>query len=145
MKRPSPRTVRNRLRKHFHDAALREPGVDAAMAKRIAARQMRNLGELTALIEQLHLAGAAGKVPPPKPIVKSFDPYAFGAVVILERHGPDVLLTHLDGIDDVGHLRQLAEAQHLSVDPAITQVPDLRSAILRGAEERIAERRAAAS
>ena len=143
MKRPSPRTVRNKLRNHFREAALREPGVDAAMAKRIAARQMRKLGELTALIEQL--AGAAAKAPPPKPVVKSFDPYAFGAVVILERHGPDVLLTHLDGIDDVLHLRQLAEAQHLSVDPAITQVPDLRSAILRGAEERIAERRAAAS
>ena len=145
MKRVSPRTARSKLRDYFRDMALAEPSVNAAMAKRIAVRHMRKLCDLSELLDDLKLAEGAVAAPPAKPAVKMFDPYAFGAVVILERHGPAALITQLDGIDDVVHLRQLAEAQHLSIDPSLSHVPELRSAILRGAEERIAERRAAAS
>jgi hypothetical protein len=115
------------------------------MAKRIADRYLRKTGHLSELLAELKSAEVAAAAAAPEPIVEMFDPYAFGAVVVLERLGPAALLNRLDGIDDVGHLRQLAEAQHLSVDPNLSHALELRSAILRGAEERIAERRAAAS
>ncbi len=75
----------------------------------------------------------------------AFDPFAFSAVVVMSRQGRDGLLGKLAEIGDVAHLRQLADAQHLAFDRSLTDVEALREAIVKGAEQRIADRRAAAS
>lgn len=79
------------------------------------------------------------------PPVAAFDPFAFSAVVVLTRQGRAALLKRLATIDDAHHLLQLADAQHLAVDRTLTDLDRLREAIVRGAEQRIADRRAAAS
>lgn len=80
--------------------------------------------------------------PAPQP---PFDPYGFNAVVVLTRAGKDGLMKKLGAIDKPEHLRKLAEAQHLAVDKSITAAAELRLAIVKAAEQRIANRRAAAS
>ncbi|MBL8765522.1 MAG: hypothetical protein JNM07_14825 [Phycisphaerae bacterium] len=75
----------------------------------------------------------------------AFDPFAFSAVVVMSRQGRDGLLSRLAEIADIAHLRQLADAQHLAFDRSLTDVDALREAIVKGAEQRIADRRAAAS
>ena len=75
----------------------------------------------------------------------AFDPFAFSAVVVMSRQGRDGLLSKLSEIGDIAHLRQLADAQHLAFDRSLTDADALREAIVKGAEQRIADRRAAAS
>ena len=75
----------------------------------------------------------------------NFDPHAFSAVVVLARQGEKGLRALLTDIKEASHLRQLAEAQHLGVEQTVTGVADLREAIVQGALQRIADRRAAAS
>jgi hypothetical protein len=74
-----------------------------------------------------------------------FDPYAFSVVVVLTKTGKDGLMKKLTHIERPEHLRKLAEAQHLAVDTALSSAADLRAAIVKAAEQRIANRRAAAS
>lgn len=74
-----------------------------------------------------------------------FDPYAFSVMVVLARQGPDGLHAMLSEIRRPKHLRQLAEAQHISLEPHLKSASDLRNAIVAGAAQRIADRRAAAS
>ena len=77
---------------------------------------------------------------------QAFDPFAFSAVVILARSGADALRAKLKDIKDPEHLRSLADAQHLGVDPELRgDVRALRKAIVSGAKQRLADRRAAAS
>jgi hypothetical protein len=93
--------------------------------------------------------------PPPSPVPPAeqtatpappeFDPFAFSAVVVLTRQGRAALLKRLAAIDDPRHLLQLADAQHLGIDRSLTNPERLREAIVKGAEQRIADRRAAAS
>lgn len=74
-----------------------------------------------------------------------FDPFAFSAVAVLTKKGRAALSAELDNIASGEHLRRLAEAQHLSLDPALADIADMRTAIILGTERRIAERKAAAS
>ncbi len=75
----------------------------------------------------------------------AFDPYAFSVVVVLTKSGKDGLMKRLAAIERPEHLRKLADAQHLAVDGALSSTAELRSAIVKAAEQRIANRRAAAS
>lgn len=75
----------------------------------------------------------------------AFDPYAFSVVVVLTKSGKDGLMTRLAAIERPEHLKKLADAQHLAVDAALSTTAELRSAIVKAAELRIANRRAAAS
>jgi len=75
----------------------------------------------------------------------SFDPFAFSAIVILARSGADALMARLKEIQKAEHLRQLADAQHLGVGLKVRRAAELRKAIVRGAKQRLADRRAAAS
>ena len=79
------------------------------------------------------------------PPAEAFDPYAFSTVVILARNGPDALMDKLKEIKAPQHLRQLADAQHLGIPPNIVKADELRHAIIKGASQRLADRRAAAS
>jgi hypothetical protein len=82
----------------------------------------------------------------PAPAAAPFDPFAFSAVVVLTKTGPEGLMQRLAEVGPVEHLRQLAEAQHLAVDPAqLDSADEWRRAIVEAAAQRIANRRAAAS
>jgi hypothetical protein len=48
-------------------------------------------------------------------------------------------------IKSVEHLKKLADAQHLGFDRSLTKIDDIRKALLASAEQRLADRRAAAS
>ncbi len=74
-----------------------------------------------------------------------FDPYAFSAVVVLARGGPDALMAKLKEIKTAEHLRKLADAQHLGISVDVQKTDELRRAIINGASQRLADRRAAAS
>jgi hypothetical protein len=87
-------------------------------------------------------------VPPPAAPATpqaAFDPFAFSAVALLTRKGKPALAAALDQIERAEDLRSLAQAQHLALDPAMTDVVAIRAAIVAGTERRIAERKAAAS
>lgn len=75
----------------------------------------------------------------------AFDPYAFSVVALFKRGGADALLAQLAPITSARHLKELATAQHLSVPRDIDEPEALRMAIVKGAEARIADRRAAGS
>ena len=75
----------------------------------------------------------------------AFDPFAFSVVAILTKKGKPALVVELEKVTSVDDLRRLADAQHVSLDPALTDPAVMRSAIIEGAERRIAERKAAAS
>jgi hypothetical protein len=75
----------------------------------------------------------------------AFDPFAFSAVAVMARKGAAGLLAELGRISDPSNLRQLAEAQHLVIAETSGDPEALRQAIVRATEQRIAERRAAAS
>jgi hypothetical protein len=76
---------------------------------------------------------------------KTFDPYAFSAMVTLVKTGRDGLMKRLSEIRSAEHLKAFAEAQHLGIDRSLSKVDDLRKAIASAAEQRLADRKAAAS
>ena len=75
----------------------------------------------------------------------SFDPYAFSATVVLAKTGRDGLAKKLLDIKSADQLKAFAEAQHLGLDRKLSRIDDLRKAILAAAEQRLADRKAAAS
>lgn len=85
-----------------------------------------------------------------EPGEKPFDPYAFSVIALMSKKGRDALAKRLQEIREAAHLHALAEAQGLEID-AVTiaatgeALDDLRLAIVKAAEQRIADRRAAAS
>lgn len=74
-----------------------------------------------------------------------FDPYAFSAMVVLAKTGRDGLMKRLAEIKSVENLKAFAEAQHLAVDRNIKKAEELRKAIAAATEQRLADRKAAAS
>lgn len=75
----------------------------------------------------------------------AFDPYQFSAMVVLSKTGKDGLMKRLAEIRGVEHLKAFAEAQHLGIDRALSKPDELRKAIAAATEQRLADRRAAAS
>ena len=74
-----------------------------------------------------------------------FDPYAFSATVVLAKTGREGLMKRLAGIKSAENLKAFAEAQHLGIDRKLSKADELRKAILAATEQRLADRRAAAS
>jgi hypothetical protein len=88
-------------------------------------------------------ASTAPQAPPPhRP---PFDPYAFSVVAVLKKSGREALMARLLEIASADDLHRLADAQHLGLAPDLGGIGELRLAIVAGAEQRIADRRAAAS
>ena len=87
---------------------------------------------------------APAPVPAPEP-EKPFDPYAFSAMVVLAKQGKDALVRRFAEITSVENLKKLADAQHLGFDRSLTKIDDVRKALLAATEQRLADRRAAAS
>ena len=74
-----------------------------------------------------------------------FDPYAFSATVVLSKTGREGLIKRLADIKSVEHLKSFADAQHLGIDRNLAKADELRKAIVAATEQRLADRRAAAS
>lgn len=150
---PTERSARKDLRALIERAVLREAGLPEGAARRIASRILRQSDRVAEIGAALRLAD----VPPPPavdpPIAKpaepaevapAFDPYEIGAVVTLHRHGAGVLMERLASISRLEDLRMLASAQNLAVGAGWSTADELRAAIVACAEQRLAERRAAA-
>ena len=85
-------------------------------------------------------------VAPPEPTPEAgFDPFAFSVVVVLTKEGPEGLTRKLQEIATTADLRALAKAQHVSLPDGDLTAAELRAAIVEGALQRIANRKAAAS
>lgn len=152
-----------KLHAFFREIVLGEPGVDRALADRVAERCVKHIDLLLAwdsgrtekkaaaqvsqpIVDQRPIVPPLRATPPVKPVsMRPFDPYAFSVVVTLVKKGREALIARLSEIDSVEDLRQLANAQHLGVDPHLARPDEVRQAIVHGAEKRIASRRAAAS
>jgi hypothetical protein len=139
----------DKMRDFFRAVFRAEKDVDAALAERLADACVARINRMLVIDEKP--VGPSRPVPRlvpnagEEPATPGFDPFAFSAVVTLSRRGKDGLLRQLEEINSALDLRQLADAQHLGVDPSITDIDELRTEIVKGAERRIAERRAAAS
>lgn len=87
---------------------------------------------------------SAAPPPPSAATTTDFDPFAFSAIVVLTKEGRDGLTGKLAGIT-AENLKALAKAQHIALPGGDLSADDLRAAIVEGALQRIANRKAAAS
>jgi hypothetical protein len=136
-----------------------EPAVDTATALRLGDTMCAAIADVRVRREAWEEKRgeprrAEGKSKPaasPKPDAAAaaptpaFDPFAFSALAVLTKKGPQELAKQLAAIASPADLHALAVAQHLTVNAALTDVATLRAAIVTATEQRLAERRAAAS
>jgi len=145
------RSARKELKGIIECALAKEQAIPDEATRRVVRRILRQFERIAEISEPLTAAQATAAAPTaipreePPPPAPAFDPYAIGAVVTLQRLGPKALLDRLSSISSVENLRSLAAAQNLSVRVDGSSPDELRAAIVRGAEQRIAERQAAAS
>lgn len=155
MSKPSQLWPGDAMRRFFRDIFDADRAIDAETSARLAAECSRRINRMlvwaapspeTEPVTEPAPSSPPGSPAEPEPAPEpAFDPYAFSAVVVFARAGREALLERLAGIDNVTHLRQLAEAQHLVIDKSVTAADDIRAAIIAGVEQRLADRRAAAS
>jgi hypothetical protein len=149
--------------KYFRSALRGQPGVTAAAAERLAQQFDDDVSQLrvrqhVALTKATSAERSAPTAPTPvtaapaapvPPIVApapaTFDPHAFSLIVVMTKQGEAGLQARLETIASAEHLRALARAQHVAIDAALDQPAALRTAIIAGTAQRIADRRAAAS
>lgn len=146
-----------RMRAFFRAILATEPDVDAALADRLAGRCVKAVARMMvwdagpadatpagASADSSATASAPASDATTTDELKvagqdtggAFEPFAFSIIVVLKR---------LDAIATPEHLHKMAAAQHISVDKSITSTKALREAIADGAEQQLADRRAAAS
>ncbi len=159
-----------RMRAFLRSILAEEPGVDAETADRLSQRLTKRVARMLvwdssgADASELaagsiatagpqdrsesrpsHQSEATAATAAPADAAEAFDPFAFSIVVVLKRQGRAALMQRLEAISSPNHLRTMAAAQHISIDKTITAPKKLREAIVAGAEQRLADRRAAAS
>lgn len=152
------RSARKELRSLIAGAMGREAGLTDRSVRRVVNRILRQSDRLAEIGDALRSARerakepAQAREPGPAPLmagpaepVQTFDPYEIGAVVTLHRLGAPALMDRLSGVTCVDHLVSLAKAQNLSLKSGWSTADELRAAIVQCAEQRLAERRAAAS
>jgi hypothetical protein len=146
--------IGKRKRDYLGELVAQQPGVDGTLAEAITTRLDAGIRSLRASKTQRAAARTSvqpvATVPAPSPATsRSFDPYAFNAILTFKRAGRAALEGKLAEIGEIGHLRQLAEAQLIGLDKDMRSgevaIEDLREAVLRGVERLVADRRAAAS
>ena len=142
----------DKKRAFFRAYIQRETSLDPAAADKLAealtkAVNMMRVWEMPeAQPVAMPAAPVKGKSAPAEPAVHTpFDPYAFSAMVVLAKTGKDGLLKRLSEIKNTDNLKAFAEAQHLAVNPALKKLDELRKAIVSATEQRLADRKAAAS
>jgi hypothetical protein len=90
-------------------------------------------------------AGQESAAAAPPSSEAAFDPFAFSVVVVVTKEGRDGLAKRLSAITSGADLRALAKAQHVAIPAGELTDGELRDAIIEGALQRIANRKAAAS
>jgi hypothetical protein len=139
------RSARKELKGIVERALQRELEIPDRVVQRVVNRIIRQSGRIAEISEPLRTA-APTRPKSPSFVCPAFDPYAFGAVVVLQKHGPEALMDRLSAIESAENLRSLAIAQNLAITAADgSSSEELRAAIVHGAAQRLAERRAAAS
>lgn len=135
------------MRAFFRAHIRRETKLDDAAAERLA-------GALTSAVNRMLVWDAnAPETAPPSGPAKSgsataaprFNPFAFSALVALAKGGREGLLKRLSEIRSAEDLKTFAEAQHLAIDRTVKKPEELRKAIVAATEQRLADRKAAAS
>ena len=155
-----------RFFKRFYQA---QAGIDAATAERLAkisSQTFSSVGIRRVAWSEMRSAPAQAEKPAAvdRPAEKQpasdgrealavpppgvFDPYCFGLVPIYQREGKSGLLTKLNTVESVDHLRKMARAQQIALPSELRSgeisLNVLREAIAAAVEKRIANRRAAA-
>jgi len=137
--------------KYFRELLRAHGGIEPGEAKRLErvlfdeVRHIRVRWPVPERGKGARVVGAAGPSAAEAPAASAFDPNAFSLVVVLRTDGREGLLAKLGQIGSAEHLRAIAKAQHVAVDPALTDRAAIEAAILAGTERRIANRQAAAS
>lgn len=152
------RSARKELRALIERAVAKEAGLSDDARRRIVNRVLRQSDRIADLGQGLRASqpvavveSAPAELPPESQggfehvFEPAFDPYAIGAVVTLQRLGPAALMDSLCTITSVENLVSLAQAQNLSLKAGWSTADELRAAIVSCAEQRLAERRAAAT
>jgi hypothetical protein len=151
----------DRKRAFFRAFIQREKNLDNASAEKLADA-LANAVNMMRVWEMPDTGSAPDAATAPAPAAKSkamsaapdaphavtappFDPYAFSAIVVLAKTGKDGLMKRLLEIKSAEHLRAFADAQHLAVNASVKRLDDLRRAIVAATEQRLADRKAAAS
>jgi hypothetical protein len=143
----------DKKRAFFRAYIRRETSLDAAAAEKLAealtkAVNMMRVWEMP-VVEPAPAPPSKGKAKAQSaetvPVAAAFDPYAFSAMVLLAKTGKDGLLKRLAEIKSADNLKSLAEAQHLAISAALKKPEELRRAIVAATEQRLADRKAAAS
>jgi hypothetical protein len=151
------------MRAFFRAHIKRETGLDPAAAEKLSEALTKAVNRMlvwdlpAAESENANVRAAKGRTKPqavetaatPGTVAAdgppAFDPYAFSAMVVLAKTGKDGLLKRLADIKTIGDLKAFAEAQHLAVNVNLKKPEDLRKAIVAATEQRLADRKAAAS
>jgi hypothetical protein len=135
-----PQPMRRALSKHLAEA------ITEVRVRREAYERVRGQPETSTPVDETSTAATVTPAPAtPRGEPSAFDPFAFSVVAVLTKKGKPTLVAELEKIDTLDHLRRIADAQHLALDPDLRSIADIRAAIVSGAERRIAERKAAAS
>lgn len=154
----------DRKRAFFRAFLQREKNLDAAAAEKLADTLARavNMMRVWDVPDLAPAADAPAKdqtptkqkgksttapatASPAQPAAAPFDPFAFSPIVVLVKTGKDGLMKRLLDIKSVDNLKAFADAQHLAVAPSIKKIDELRKAIVAATEQRLADRKAAAS
>lgn len=146
-----------RMRDFFRAHIKRETSLDPAAADKLAEALTVRVNRMLVwdeppstqnpLVPQPEAVAAPQTVPSAAKAATSatFDPYAFSVMVVLSKTGRDGLMKRLAEIKTAENLKALIEAQHLAVDRALKKPDELRKAIVSASEQRLADRKAAAS
>ena len=133
----------DKMRAFFRAHIARETSLDAAAADKLSEA-------LTSAVNRMLVWDIPAEGPLPAPASKTkpasaFDPFAFSLPVVLTKTGRDGLMKRLADIKSTENLKTLAEAQHLAIPPSLKKADELRKAIVTATEQRLADRKAAAS
>ncbi len=137
----------DKMRAFFRAHIARETSLDAAAADKLSEA-------LTSAVNRMLVWDVPAELPAPAQAqvqasktktAATFDPFAFSLPVVLAKTGRDGLMKRLADIKNAENLKALAEAQHLAIPPSLKKAEDLRKAIVTATEQRLADRKAAAS
>ena len=143
-------------RKYFRDLLRSDAGVAADAVDRlteICSTEIASIRvRLPLAVRKPAKANVAAAVAAVKPVAEAavpasgaFDPHGFSLIVTFRKGGKDALIAKLDEVGDVEKLREIAKAQHVSLDAGLTDRGEILAALVEGTERRIAHRQAAAS
>jgi len=140
-------------KKYFRDLFQSTDGVSTEAAEQLTSACEREIAQVRVRLpipDRAKKSGSAKKsksAPALEPAISetAFDPFAFSVVVVVTKEGRDGLARKLQTVTSVKDLQALAKAQHVALPDEAVTPDELRAAIIEGALQRVANRKAAAS